>query len=129
MLISSRTRPTASSNDTLERSHVVANCRMNRERNLNGSNGYSKEIGFNPVDFVRERITPGRKAAWIDLCCGTGKALLQAAQIIHDYGLAEKIEIVGVDLAGMFHVPYQDQASIANSAATHAHFRSSTYIK
>jgi hypothetical protein len=39
------------SDDILERSAVVANCRMNRERNLLGSNGYEKELGFNPLDF------------------------------------------------------------------------------
>ena len=98
--------------DTLERSHVVANCRMNRQRNLTGSNGYSREIRFNPVEFVRERVTAGRKIAWLDLCCGTGKALIQAAQIIQDDGLAEKIEILGVDLVGMFHLPHQDQSCL-----------------
>ena len=91
------------SDDALEKSHVVANCRMNRERNLTGSNGYSKEIGFNPVEFLRDRFSPVRKAAWLDLCCGTGKALIQAAKVIQVDGLAEQIEIVGVDLAGMFH--------------------------
>ena len=96
------------SDDALENSHVVANCRMNRERNLTGSNGYSKEIGFNPVEFLRERVSPDRKAAWLDLCCGTGKALIQAAEVIQDDGLAEKIEIVGVDLVGMFLAPHHD---------------------
>jgi hypothetical protein len=33
--------------DELERSTVVANCRMNWERELSRSNGYSNEIGFN----------------------------------------------------------------------------------
>ena len=42
------------SDDELERSAVVANCRMNRERDLTGSNGYSKEIGFNPLDYLRD---------------------------------------------------------------------------
>jgi hypothetical protein len=36
------------SDDQLERSGVVANCRMNRERDLTGSNGYDRELGFNP---------------------------------------------------------------------------------
>jgi hypothetical protein len=31
--------------DELERSVIVANCRMNRERDLTGSNGYSREVG------------------------------------------------------------------------------------
>jgi SAM-dependent methyltransferase len=87
--------------DELERSAVVANCRMNRERNLTGSNGYSKEIGFNPLDYLRDRSVPGHRVAWLDLCCGTGKALIEAARITRSKGV--DIEIVGVDLVGMFH--------------------------
>ena len=89
--------------DELERSGVVANCRMNRERDLAGSNGYAREVGFNPLDFLRRRLAPGRPAAWLDLCCGTGKALIQAAGVVRAEGL--DVEIVGVDLAGMFHRP------------------------
>ena len=91
------------SDDELERSAVVANCRMNRERSLTGSNGYSREIRFNPLDYLRERIAPGRPVAWLDLCCGTGKALIEAARITH--AEAMELEIVGVDLVGMFHRP------------------------
>jgi SAM-dependent methyltransferase len=86
--------------DELERSAVVANCRMNRERDLTGSNGYDKEIGFDPLDFLKGRLAPGRPAAWLDLCCGTGRALIQAARIVQAEGLA--VEILGVDLVGMF---------------------------
>jgi hypothetical protein len=28
---------------------------MNRERNLTGSNGYEREIGFAPLDFLKGR--------------------------------------------------------------------------
>ena len=51
--------------DELERSAVVANCRMNRERDLTGSNGYDREIGFDPLDFLRERVVrrPARRLA------------------------------------------------------------------
>jgi SAM-dependent methyltransferase len=94
------------SDDELERSAIVANCRMNRERDLTGSNGYSREIGFNPLDFLRERMAPDRRVAWLDLCCGTGKALIQAARIAQAEGT--DIEIVGVDLVGMFHRPDPD---------------------
>ena len=55
------------SDDELERSAVVANCRMNRERDLTGSSGYSKEIGYNPLDVLRERIIPGRPVAWLTM--------------------------------------------------------------
>lgn len=44
------------SDKELEQSAVVANCRMNRERELTGSNGYTVEIGFNPLD----RLWKGR---------------------------------------------------------------------
>jgi trans-aconitate methyltransferase len=91
------------SDDELERSAVVANCRMNRERRLTGSNGYAKELGFNPVDFLRERFAQDRPVAWLDLCCGTGKALIEAAQRVRRDGL--QVEIVGVDLVGMFDTP------------------------
>ena len=94
--------------DALERSAVVANCRMNRERGLVGSNGYAVEIGFNPLDFLRGRTDGGRPVAWLDLCCGTGKALIEAAEVVHADGLALGIVIVGVDLVGMFHRPDAD---------------------
>jgi SAM-dependent methyltransferase len=87
----------------LERSSIVANCRMNRERDLAGSNGYDRELGLNPLDFLRGRTADGRETAWLDLCCGTGKALIQAAGVVHAEGLA--VEIVGVDLVGMFDRP------------------------
>jgi trans-aconitate methyltransferase len=89
-------------NVELERSGVVANCRMNRERNLLGSNGYDREVRLNPLDFLKQRIAAGRFVAWLDLCCGTGRALIQAARQICAEGLASSIEIVGVDLVGMF---------------------------
>jgi SAM-dependent methyltransferase len=88
--------------ETLERSAVVANCRMNRERNLIGSNGYDKELGLNPLDFLRGRVASEYDPAWLDLCCGTGRALIEGARIVHAEGLGSRIAIVGVDLVGMF---------------------------
>jgi SAM-dependent methyltransferase len=82
--------------DALERSCIVANCEMNRERNLTGSNGYAKELGFEPLDQLIGK-TAG-KVRWLDLCCGSGKALIEAVHIVHDRGTDSKIEIVGVDL-------------------------------
>ena len=88
--------------DELERSAVVANSRMNRERNLLGSNGYDRELGLSSLDFLKQRIATGRLVAWLDLCCGTGRALIQAARQVRAEGLVASIEIVGVDLVGMF---------------------------
>jgi SAM-dependent methyltransferase len=91
--------------ETLERSAVVANCRMNRERVLVGSNGYDKELGMNPLDFLRGRVASGGRSSWLDLCCGSGKALIEATRQVHQEGLGSRIEIVGVDLVGMFAAP------------------------
>jgi SAM-dependent methyltransferase len=96
------------SDEALERSAVVANCRMNRERDLSGSNGYCKELGIHPLDFLGEKTRSQDLAAWLDLCCGTGKALIQAAERIEAEGLMSKVEIVGVDLVGMFARPIPD---------------------
>src|SRR4051812_19810275 len=98
-------KPDLLGDDELERSAVVANCRMNRERGLTGSSGYGVEIGLDPLDLLRRRLSSGHPAAWLDLCCGSGKALIEAARIVHNEGLTPQVEIVGVDLVGMFHRP------------------------
>ena len=36
----------------LENSPIVANCRMNRERNLHGTNGYDRDLRFDPVSYT-----------------------------------------------------------------------------
>ncbi len=89
--------------EILERSSVVANCRMNRERDLHGSNGYDRDLGFDPVVFLAARLAQQDRVAWLDLCCGTGKALIQAAHIFDDRGMGRQITMTGVDLAGAFH--------------------------
>ncbi len=38
--------------DELEDSPVVANCTMNRERDLRGSNGYEVEVGFDALQWI-----------------------------------------------------------------------------
>ncbi len=64
--------------EQLERSAVVANGCMNRERDLAGTNGYDIEIGFQPLAFLIDRLSKQATARWLDLCCGTGTALVQA---------------------------------------------------
>ncbi|AGZ41409.1 class I SAM-dependent methyltransferase [Actinoplanes friuliensis] len=76
--------------DTLLGSAVVANNAMNRERQLTGANSYAKELGFDPVDLL------GENSAWLDLCCGSGRALIQAATRVRAAAL------VGVDLVDAF---------------------------
>ncbi len=71
--------------ETLWSSSVVANCAMNRERGLAS---YSRELG---IDLA---LRAG--ARWVDLCCGSGKALAEAAR--------EDVTLIGVDLVD-HHVP------------------------
>ncbi|MEV5828344.1 class I SAM-dependent methyltransferase [Spirillospora sp. NPDC052242] len=73
----------------LEASPVVANNAMNRERTLAA---YRRELGVDPLAEAARHGT-GR---WLDLCCGTGRALIDAA------GLSPDLEITGVDLVCHF---------------------------
>jgi SAM-dependent methyltransferase len=89
----------------LERSAVVANRAMNRERQLAGVNSYTRELGFNPVDVLTTALADRRTteaSGWLDLCCGTGRALIQAAVELRRRGLAERTTVVGVDLVDAF---------------------------
>lgn len=79
--------------ETLEQTAIVANCRMNRERELRGTNGYEVELGLDPAAWLARRGA-GR---WLDVCCGSGRALLQAEPL-----LPPSIELVGLDLVGFF---------------------------
>ena len=85
----------------LEDSPVVANCCMNRERNLLGSNGYDVELGFDPLEWLQNRLNKQTIVRWLDLCCGSGKALIQAATLSEEVG-SRSIQFTGVDLVGMF---------------------------
>jgi hypothetical protein len=90
--------------EALAASAVVANCAMNRERQLVGANSYARELGFDPLDLLRARLTPsdGTTPGWLDLCCGTGRALVQAARQLSRDGLADRVTLVGVDLVDYF---------------------------
>ena len=85
--------------EELERSAIVANCRMNRERDLAGSNGYETDLCLNPLEFLNKQPDDA-KLTWLDLCCGSGKALIQAATVVREQSLS--VEIIGVDLVDMF---------------------------
>ncbi|GAA2071296.1 class I SAM-dependent methyltransferase [Actinomadura alba] len=91
---------------TLEASSVVANCAMNRERSLTGSNGYGRELGLDVLAEITDRLgRTGEPVRWLDLCCGSGRALSEAAARLRDRGLADQVEITGVDLVDHFVVP------------------------
>jgi SAM-dependent methyltransferase len=83
--------------DVLERSSVVANCRMNRERRLRG---YNRELGLDVLEFLGSRSVAGAAVRWLDLCCGTANALFEVAD-----GFPGDIEIIGVDLVDFFAGP------------------------
>jgi SAM-dependent methyltransferase len=97
--------------DVLEQSAVVANCDMNRERQLAGVNSYTRELGFNPIDVLVDGLTGAGRAeasvtaGWLDLCCGTGRALIQAAGKLHLAGLTDRTALVGIDLVDAFDPP------------------------
>lgn len=86
----------------LARSEIIANACMNRERNLNGANSYEKELALAPLDFLRTFLGRQSAASWLDLCCGTGRALVQAAEAIQSTELECKIKLTGVDVVPMF---------------------------
>ncbi|HWS33171.1 MAG TPA: class I SAM-dependent methyltransferase [Actinoplanes sp.] len=77
----------------LHASSVVANNAMNRERQLTGVNSYAKELGFDPLS----RLT-GAGSAWLDLCCGSGRALTQAAVRLRAAHQPADVTLMGVDL-------------------------------
>jgi SAM-dependent methyltransferase len=90
------------SEQELAHSCVVSNCRMNRERGLEGPNSYTKELGFHPLEFLAERLAVNSRAAWLDLCCGSGRAIVEAAVQLERRGAAGRVSLVGVDMAPMF---------------------------
>lgn len=81
-------------------SDVVANCQMNRQRGLLGSNSYERDLGFDLLEYLRAVCLREGCARWLDLCCGSAAALVAAAEIAA--AESQRIEIVGIDLVGMF---------------------------
>jgi SAM-dependent methyltransferase len=88
---------------TLENSWVVANRLMNRERGCVGGNSYAKELGLNPLEFLSQRLAQQKQTAWLDLCCGSGKALIEAARHFQTQRQTTDLHIIGVDLVSLFH--------------------------
>ena len=86
-----RTKPPLVSTSELERSSVVANNTMNRERGLTGVNSYARELGVSPLPYLADRAAP----SWLDLCSGEGRALREAAAV-----LGADAVLTGVDLVG-----------------------------
>ena len=70
---------------------------MNRERVLRGGTGYVRELGLDPVAFLIERLARQPRAAWLDLFCGRGLALRDAAAELRSRGATAAV-LRGVDL-------------------------------
>ncbi|GAA3845726.1 class I SAM-dependent methyltransferase [Saccharothrix violaceirubra] len=87
--------------DALARSSVVANCAMNRERRLSGTNGYGRELGIDVARLITDRLAHADSFRWLDLCCGSGRALLECAALVDD----DRLTITGVDLVDFFAGP------------------------
>lgn len=112
----------------LENSSVVANSMMNRQRGCLGGNSYQKELSLNPIEFLMTRFAEQETVCWLDICCGSAKALIEAACFFHVESLASRIQITGVDLVSMFD-PYpaefsflQLHAAEINHWQPHTHF-------
>ncbi|WP_436530911.1 class I SAM-dependent methyltransferase [Actinoplanes sp. HUAS TT8] len=84
---------------SLHASSVVANNAMNRQRQLTGVNSYARVLGFDPAD--------GLTGAWLDLCCGSGRALIQAAERLNG-----SATLIGVDLVDAFAPAPPDTVSL-----------------
>jgi|SRR5688572_24861689 len=88
--------------NSLELSGVVANSAMNRERVCVGKNSYARELSFDPLDFLKSRIESQRQASWLDLCCGRGRALIEAAIALAPCSSNSNLNLLGIDLVAMF---------------------------
>ena len=82
-------------------SAVVANNSMNRERKATGVNSYEKDLKLNPIRFILERKNQ-TNIQWLDLCCGKGNALIEAAKHLQNGELGHKTHLKGIDLVDYF---------------------------
>jgi SAM-dependent methyltransferase len=86
----------------LEQSSTVANSRMNRERGLVGVNSYAKDLGLDPLARLKSRLEEKPHVSWLDLCCGRGRALIEAARCCEREQLGASVTLIGIDLVPMF---------------------------
>jgi SAM-dependent methyltransferase len=52
--------------------------------------------------LAADRCARSACVRWLDLCCGSGRALAEAARLFADQNVAGRVEIVGLDLVGHF---------------------------
>lgn len=82
---------------SLEASETVANAAMNRGRGLSGINSYDRELGLDLHAWLQARLDEQGSVAWLDVCCGEGRALLEAADRLRPDRL-EAMRLLGLDL-------------------------------
>lgn len=104
--------------DKLIWSAVVANNRMNRSRGAKGINSYEKEFGFSPAQWLATRVASQGNAAWMDLCCGEARALLQVAGELSDLGIREAVSLHGLDLLPATTIQEHDIVLTVDSVVT-----------
>lgn len=80
---------------TLALSEIVANSAMNRERGIAGPNSYAQDLRLDVLGFLRQCVERQGHVAWLDLCCGSGRALIEAGRALGDLGVMDPIEIRG----------------------------------
>jgi SAM-dependent methyltransferase len=82
----------------LDEMAVVANNAMNRERRLRGRDSYTQELRLDPMTWLQSRAVNGNASvSWLDLCCGTGRALRDAS-VLERAPSRGDLTITGVDL-------------------------------
>ncbi|MEV6213968.1 class I SAM-dependent methyltransferase [Nocardia sp. NPDC051833] len=105
----------------LELSSVVANNAMNRGRGLSGVNSYARELGFDPYRRLAQRLRadPDATVTWIDVCCGEGRALLEAEERFAQEFPSADVTLIGIDLVGFFRArPRTDRLRLITTSAT-----------
>ena len=88
--------------DDLLSSPIVANAIMNRGRGFSGVNSYERELRFDISRFLEQRVQERGTVLWLDVCCGEGRALIEAGTKFAKTGWGASVEIIGVDLVEMF---------------------------
>ena len=81
------------SEQELELTTVVANNTMNRERGLSGVNSYARELGLDPAAWLLDHA--GAPPTWLDLCSGTGRALVAAAPLLPPGSVLTGVDLIG----------------------------------
>lgn len=93
---------------------------MNRERGAVGVNSYEKDVGLDPISFLADRLRKKEKTSWLDLCCGRGLALVEAAEALLSRDLAANVAFHGVDLVDLFdQIPPEITSVVLESASLH----------